>query len=130
MGPDEYVSWLTISIAPTLALIYFSAIATNRLLRGTTMKISRNNSFFLLALAAKMRNTDAKSLRGYLKPVLDMLSTNKIVGGSDASLNNYPFFVDLNGCGGSLIHEDVSPFTESPLLYFDAIISSQYLLFR
>ena len=30
----------------------------------------------------------------------------KIVGGTDASLNDFPFFVNLGGCGGSLIWED------------------------
>lgn len=29
----------------------------------------------------------------------------RIVGGSPASLTDFPFFVDLDGCGGSLIYE-------------------------
>lgn len=31
----------------------------------------------------------------------------RIVGGSDASENEYPFFVSWGGCGASLIHEDI-----------------------
>lgn len=31
----------------------------------------------------------------------------RIVGGSQASAGSYPFFVKWNGCGASLIHEDI-----------------------
>ena len=43
---------------------------------------------------------------GNLKGTRD-LQVPYIVGGEDANLSEYPYFVQLSGCGGTLIHEDI-----------------------
>ena len=50
-----------------------------------------------------MRENDTEPARS--DPKIDRPS--EIVGGQDASVGEYPYFVDLNGCGGSLIAPQV-----------------------
>ena len=41
-----------------------------------------------------------------LRTLKQEVPVTRIVGGTSASWSDFPFFVDLNGCGGSLIWED------------------------
>lgn len=53
-----------------------------------------------LVVASTLGSSSAKGIRG---PEIEA----RIVGGTSTSFSKYPFFVDLNGCGASLIWEDV-----------------------
>lgn len=55
---------------------------------------------FIVVASLAVRST-GKGLRGP-----EDTPQTKIVGGTTASLSDFPFFVDLDGCGGSLIWED------------------------
>ena len=35
----------------------------------------------------------------------DLSGQSRIVGGQDAAIGKYPFFVEWNGCGASLVHK-------------------------
>jgi hypothetical protein len=56
--------------------------------------------------ASVLQVTLAKSLRGLDTKERGLQST-RIVGGEGSSSDEFPFFVDLDGCGASLIWEDV-----------------------
>ena len=40
----------------------------------------------------------------------DLQSESRIVGGTDADIGEYPFFVEWEGCGASLIHKGALSF--------------------
>jgi secreted trypsin-like serine protease len=62
---------------------------------------------FIAALFLSSEFVQSKPRKLRRPPIQHLAAESRIVGGTQATPGEYPFFVEWSGCGASLIHDDI-----------------------